>query len=387
MAFTVIVIQEMLHQRRTEVSKPCNTAHVSVWSAKQRVSRGAAERRAARRAGSTKNSNCSCAPFFNVTSGSGLVVTESGGACILSDSAVPWCVVNLTTCASPRTVRRNRGEPWDYCERPAHLNATSRVRSGGQRRTLWAVCLAVRLFLSRAINVCVLRWWCAPHLAACTSRAELPWRGWGGQHFPACCKSNSCVPLAGSWKHVLLKPVPKNYALARAGTDAAGKRALIYSYAPQAAPSGQGGQDVPLAPILGSVIPAAVLAALGALAAAWWWRRRKEKKRKLSAAPSSKARLPQDSDAILTPNSSGPFPVNMENVEEYMVKPADFQILRRKDGSDWLLGQGAFGKARPVCQPQPYLSVSLRPHGTRMQKQSLEMVGAAAACAALKSCT
>ena len=144
----------------------------------------------------------------------------------------------------------------------------------------------------------------------------------------------------------------KTYARARAaGTDVAGKRALIYSYAEKAQAAPAAGQGVPLAPILGSVIPAAVLAVLGALAAAWWWRRSKERKRKLSAAPSSKARLPQDSDAILTPNSSGPFPVNMENVEEYMVKPADFQILRRKDGSDWLLGQGAFGKARPVLHP------------------------------------
>lgn len=131
----------------------------------------------------------------------------------------------------------------------------------------------------------------------------------------------------------------------------AGKRALIYSHAPQAAPA-PSGQGAPLAPILGSVIPAAVLAALAALAAAWWWRRREEKRR-VSAAPSSKARLPHDSDAILTPNSSGPFPVNMESVEEYLVKPADFKILRRKDGSDWLLGQGAFGKARPVLRPLP----------------------------------
>ena len=145
---------------------------------------------------------------------------------------------------------------------------------------------------------------------------------------------------------------PEAYAHARAGTDVAGKRALIYSYAEKALPA-PAGQGVPLAPILGSVIPAVVLAVLAALAAAWWWRRSKEKKRKLGAAPSSKGRLPQDSDAILTPNSSGPFPVNMENVEEYMVKPADFQILRRKDGSDWLLGQGAFGKARPALQPLP----------------------------------
>ena len=143
-----------------------------------------------------------------------------------------------------------------------------------------------------------------------------------------------------------MPPVPAT------GTEEAGRRALLYSYATAAAPSGQG---VPLAPILGSVIPAAVLAALAATAAVWWWRRRRER-RKLSLSPSGRARLPQDSDAILTPNSSGPFPPNMENVEEYLVKPEDFKILKRKDGSDWLLGQGAFGKARRVLRPLPHLS-------------------------------
>ena len=89
-----------------------------------------------------------------MTSGSGLVVTESGGACILSDSAVPWCVVNISTCASPRTVRRNRGEPWDYCERPAYKIATCRVHRRGQLRALRALCLAARLSLSSQYSEC-----------------------------------------------------------------------------------------------------------------------------------------------------------------------------------------------------------------------------------------
>ncbi|KAK9835179.1 hypothetical protein WJX81_003995 [Elliptochloris bilobata] len=188
--------------------------------------------------GITKNSGCSCASFFNVTSGSGLVVTESGGACVLSDSNDPWCVVNLTTCAAPRAVRRNRGETWDYC------------------------------------------------------------------------------------------------------TEEAGRRALLFSYPTAQAQAGQGPL---LAPILGSVIPVAVLAALAAVLVVLWWRRRRSRSKR-SLTPSGKERLPHDSDAILTPNSSGPFPANMENIAEYMVKPSDFKILQRKDGSDWLLGQGAFGK-------------------------------------------
>lgn len=56
---------------------------------------------------------------------------------------------------------------------------------------------------------------------------------------------------------------------------------------------------------------------------------------------------PQDSARNLS-GSSGPFPSNMENVSEYIVKPCDFEILQRKDGEDWLLGQGAFGKVRCV---------------------------------------
>ena len=31
-------------------------------------------------------------------------------------------------------------------------------------------------------------------------------------------------------------------------------------------------------------------------------------------------------------------------MSEYIVKPSDFQIMQRKDGCNWLLGQGAFGK-------------------------------------------
>ena len=73
--------------------------------------------------GVTQASKCSCASFYNVTSGSGLVVTESGGACVLSDSREPWCIVNLTTCKQPSVVRRSRGQPWDYCADPAHAFA------------------------------------------------------------------------------------------------------------------------------------------------------------------------------------------------------------------------------------------------------------------------
>jgi len=68
-------------------------------------------------------SNCSCASFYNVTSGSGLVVTESGGACVLSDSREPWCIVNLTTCQQPTLLHESHGQPWDYCARPAHASA------------------------------------------------------------------------------------------------------------------------------------------------------------------------------------------------------------------------------------------------------------------------
>ena len=353
------------------VKEGSNPAMRLIW---QRVSgtgcsRGMAERWAG--AGTTKNSNCSCAPFFNVTSGSGLVVTESGGACILSDSAVPWCVVNLTTCASPRAVHRNRGEPWDYCARPC-LNGTCNAQtavSNGRRGP--PACLQGFLCREHSELGLLGQRRRAPCMAAGTSRAELPRRPCGGRHPPACIENN-CLAC---W-HPEAR-APEAHAHVRAGTDVAGKRALIYSYAAKALPA-PAGQGVPLAPILGSVIPAAVLAVLAALAAAWWWQRKKEK-RKLSTAPASRGRLPQDSDAILTPNSSGPFPVNMENVEEYMVKPADFQILRRKDGTDWLLGQGAFGKARPALQPLPHLSCVTRSSWCSLAKK-MEERGARRSC-------
>lgn len=69
-------------------------------------------------------SKCSCASFFNVTSGSGLVVTESAGACVLSDSRQPWCIVNETTCKHKNLVHQNRGEAWDYCAGLASLIVT-----------------------------------------------------------------------------------------------------------------------------------------------------------------------------------------------------------------------------------------------------------------------
>lgn len=57
----------------------------------------------------------------------------------------------------------------------------------------------------------------------------------------------------------------------------------------------------------------------------------------------------------------------MENVSEYIVKPCDFEILQRKDGEDWLLGQGAFGKVRCLtaslllARGQSFNVVGMRP--------------------------
>lgn len=150
-----------------------------------------------------------------MTSGSGLVVTESGGACILSDSAVPWCVVNLTTCAAPRTVRRNRGEPWDYCARPAHLrrlqgppwqSATDIV---GSLLGCKALHVSSGQYLGAGLVVRTLHGcWDIPRRAAQET-------GWGTACSRLLLMKNSCVSRAGLWKRVLLKPAPLTCAHAR----------------------------------------------------------------------------------------------------------------------------------------------------------------------------
>jgi len=107
-----------------------------------------------------------------------------------------------------------------------------------------------------------------------------------------------------------------------------------------------------------------VLAMLAAVLGLWWRRRRRRELQKLASSEklrlqslprsgSSRAPLAADPPLGGRGSSSGLFPSNMPHVEEYTVKPSDFVVLRRKDGADWLLGQGAFGKARrvrPICR-------------------------------------
>jgi hypothetical protein len=143
---------------------------------------------------------------------------------------------------------------------------------------------------------------------------------------------------------------------AAAGTPESSQRALLLSRAP--APPGAGGASgPPLAPILGTLVPAAALAMLAAVLGLWWRRRRRRERQKLASSEKLRLQsLPRSGSSLAAAeagppsggrgSSSGLFPSNMPHVEEYTVKPSDFVVLQRKDGADWLLGQGAFGKAR-----------------------------------------